>query len=107
MSRKGENIYKRKDGRWEGRFIKRYETTGKAKYGYVYAKSYKEVKSKLEVAKINSSQFNDTNDETYGELLDKWLDYKKRCHLFYQEPSRLHQDLISYRSANPFGRSLR
>ncbi len=78
MSRKGENIYKRKDGRWEGRFIKRYETTGKAKYGYVYAKSYKEVKSKLEVAKINSSQFNDTNDETYGELLDKWLAYKKR-----------------------------
>lgn len=22
MPRKGENIYKRKDGRWEGRFIK-------------------------------------------------------------------------------------
>lgn len=22
MARKGENIYKRKDGRWEGRFIK-------------------------------------------------------------------------------------
>ena len=22
MSRKGENIYKRKDGRWEGRYIK-------------------------------------------------------------------------------------
>lgn len=78
MSRKGENIYKRKDGRWEGRFIKRYEPTGKAKYGYVYAKSYKEVKSKLEVAKINNSQFNDTNDVTYCELLDKWLACKKR-----------------------------
>ena len=24
MPRKGENIYKRKDGRWEGRFIKSY-----------------------------------------------------------------------------------
>ena len=24
MPRKGENIYKRKDGRWEGRYIKSY-----------------------------------------------------------------------------------
>lgn len=78
MSRKGENIYKRKDGRWEGRFIKRYEPTGKAKYGYVYARSYRDVKSKLEVAKINSSQLNDNNDITYCQLLDKWLASKKR-----------------------------
>ena len=25
MARKGENIFKRKDGRWEGRYIKWYE----------------------------------------------------------------------------------
>ena len=25
MSKKGENIYKRKDGRWEGRYIKLYD----------------------------------------------------------------------------------
>lgn len=78
MPRKGENIYKRKDGRWEGRFIKQYESNGKAKYGYVYAKSYKDVKSKLEVAKIDSLQLQDINDITYCELLDKWLSYKKR-----------------------------
>ena len=47
MSRKGENIYKRKDGRWEGRYIKARMATGKAKYGYVYAKTYAEVKQKL------------------------------------------------------------
>ena len=41
MSRKGENIYKRKDGRWEGRYIKSHEN-GKAHYGYVYGKTYKE-----------------------------------------------------------------
>lgn len=46
MPRKGENIYKRKDGRWEGRFIKEYIGT-KAKYGYIYGKSYKETKQKL------------------------------------------------------------
>ena len=44
MARKGENIYKRKDGRWEGRYIKSRSSTGKANYGYVYAKSYREVK---------------------------------------------------------------
>ena len=47
MSRKGENIYKRKDGRWEGRYIKARMATGRAKYGYVYAKTYAEVKQKL------------------------------------------------------------
>ncbi len=46
MPRKGENIYKRKDGRWEGRYIKARSQTGKAIYGYVYAPTYKEVKQK-------------------------------------------------------------
>ena len=46
MSRRGENIYKRKDGRWEGRYIKSHEN-GKIHYGYVYGKSYREVKQKI------------------------------------------------------------
>jgi len=46
MPRRGENIYKRKDGRWEARYIKGY-VNSKTKYGYVYAKTYKEVKEKL------------------------------------------------------------
>ena len=50
MPRKGENIYKRKDGRWEGRFIKQ-RTSDVAKYGYIYGKSYLEVKKKLEFEK--------------------------------------------------------
>ena len=47
MSKKGENIYKRKDGRWEGRYIKFYDGEGKAKYGYLYGKTYSEVKTRL------------------------------------------------------------
>lgn len=47
MPRKGENIYKRKDGRWEGRYIKSRTIQGKAIYGSVYAKSYREVRDKL------------------------------------------------------------
>ena len=39
---KGENIFKRKDGRWEGRYIKGYDLAGKIKYGFCYGKTYKE-----------------------------------------------------------------
>ena len=53
ISRKGENIYKRKDGRWEGRYIKARSQSGKAVYGYVYAPTYKEAKRKRSQAIIN------------------------------------------------------
>ena len=42
MPRKGENIYKRKDGRWEGRY-----KVGTTKYRSIYGKTYQEVKEKL------------------------------------------------------------
>ena len=45
MPRKGENIYKRKDGRWEARYIHHYEN-GKAKYRSIYGRSYTEVRAK-------------------------------------------------------------
>lgn len=44
---KGENIFKRKDGRWEARYIKGYELSGKIKYGFCYGKTYKEAKEKV------------------------------------------------------------
>ena len=46
MPRRGENIYKRKDGRWEGRYIK-CRKNGKTVYGYVYAKTYADVKARI------------------------------------------------------------
>lgn len=53
MPRRGENIYKRKDGRWEGRYIRGRTPAGKAEYGYVYARSYtacREKQRKMEKA---------------------------------------------------------
>ena len=47
MARKGENIYKRKDKRWEGRYRVGYKRDGTIAYGYVYAYTYTEVKNKL------------------------------------------------------------
>lgn len=45
MPRKGENIYKRKDGRWEGRYLKL-----DGKYRYFYAGTYREVRAKMKMA---------------------------------------------------------
>ena len=43
--KKGENIFKRKEERLEGRYIKD-RRNGKAVYGYVFGKSYMESKTK-------------------------------------------------------------
>jgi integrase len=56
MSRRGENIYKRKDGRWEGRYIRGRAEDGKALYASVYASSYGEVKTKLREQKEGAKQ---------------------------------------------------
>lgn len=75
MPRKGENIYKRKDGRWEGRYIRSYDANNKAKYSYVYGKTYSEVKQKL-VDKRSTVKKSPTVSQKsihYSELLDLWL----------------------------------
>ncbi len=46
MGRHGENIRKRKDGRWEARIITSYGPGGKAIYRSVYGKTYMEAKEK-------------------------------------------------------------
>ena len=81
MPRKGENIYKRKDGRWEARYIKSRTESGKDIYGYVYARSYREVKQKLlfsiqttQVEKKQSANpVNPQNKIIFGDLADSWM----------------------------------
>ena len=51
MPRTGENIYERKDGRFEGRYIASRDENGKAKYACVYGKTKQEVRAKLSEAK--------------------------------------------------------
>lgn len=48
---KGENIFRRKDGRWEARYAKGYGLSGKIRYGFCYGKTYKEAKEKATLAK--------------------------------------------------------
>lgn len=76
MPRRGENIRKRKDGRWEGRYIKNYDICGKAKYVSVYGKSYLEVKQKLIVASsgIDKKTEISNNNLLFREVLFLWLE---------------------------------
>lgn len=83
MPRKGENIYKRKNGRWKGRYIKA-RIDGRTKYGYVYAHSYKEVKERLALAKeqVNTKHCNvslESQAKTclFSIISKEWVDINK------------------------------
>ena len=72
MARRGENIYKRKDGRWEGRYKCGY-CDNKAKYRSVYAHTYQEVKEKLQKQKANDVNYTPSGKRTVGDLCNEWL----------------------------------
>ena len=62
MPRRGENIRKRKDGRWEGRYYVRELETGKNIQHSVYAKTYSEVREKLRAVKSDSKKIQRQKD---------------------------------------------
>ena len=75
MPRKGENIYKRRDGRWEARYITHYEN-GKAKYGYIYAHTYADARAARIEALRRAEQPKPPRDKafaTVGQLCTLWL----------------------------------
>ena len=76
MSKRGENIYKRKDGRWEGRYLT-YKN-GAKKYISVYGRTYTAVKDKLLTARQNAAVSQAANNLpdcclTVANLFAKWL----------------------------------
>ena len=74
MSRKGENIFKRKDGRWEARYIHHYEG-GHAKYRFLYAHSYAEAKEKkLEEMRQFPKEPLIRSQCRFRELGNQWLE---------------------------------
>ncbi len=76
MAKRGENIYHRKDGRWEGRYIIERSTCGKPKFKSVYGASYGEVKNKLIVSKSLALQGSKQTAPIYkDEKLSDWMDY--------------------------------
>ena len=82
MARKGENIYKRKDGRWEGRYRMNNPADGRKRYCSVYGKTYKEVKEKLFIRKrehiLDKGGCGCLPDGiTMGEAVRMWLEERR------------------------------
>ena len=74
MARRGENIRKRKDGRWEGRYIKARTPEGKIQWGYVYGTAYMEVKRVLIQRKAEADFYIlNRTDLTFEALAEVWL----------------------------------
>jgi len=79
MARKERNIYKRKDGRYEARYIKSRDAIGKARYGAVYARTYAEVKEKLRAVMNNASPQKSQNGlrQSVVNVMENYLEVSK------------------------------
>ncbi len=76
MPRRGECIYKRKDGRWEARYVKEVGADGKKKYGSVYARSYREAKDKQQYCSMTPIQeIRCTANIKIADLTVRWLSH--------------------------------
>lgn len=96
MPKKGENIYKRKDGRWEGRYIKSRTESGKIIYGYVYARSYRETKEKQKAKMVScNSQTVNKNEHTFSWLASEWFESIK-LHTKASTQNKYHNMLTNY-----------
>lgn len=73
MPRKGENIYKRRDNRWEGRYKVGFDESGKSRYRSIYGKSYQEVKIKLIALRSAPKEAVSSGRLTVKELFEEWL----------------------------------
>jgi len=77
MAKRGENIYKRKDGRYEGRYIVGRKACGKPRFGYIYDYTYSAVKARLTLAKAvasHSESLRTLGDGTAAAFVRYWLE---------------------------------
>ena len=96
--KKGTNIYKRKDGRWEARYLKSINEVGKRIYGSVYGKTFDEAKQKQEEVVRNQSQVTKNNSRfvlTLWEVSAEWKNSikktaKESTYLKYETIIRKH-----------------
>ena len=78
MPRRGENIRKRKDGRWEARFPKGKNKKGHTIYGSVYGSTYREAKEKRqELLKYPPVIPKSGVAGSFGKLLELWMEDTK------------------------------
>ncbi|MBO6137933.1 MAG: hypothetical protein J6O71_04895 [Lachnospiraceae bacterium] len=77
MARIGKNIYQRKDGRYEGRYITGRDENGKSKYAYVYGKTSHEVEARLMEIRSGLEADRMQGKTTFAQIARKWLDSRR------------------------------
>ena len=92
MPRRGDNIRKRKDGRWEARYAKSGQDGLSGKYGSVYGRSYLEVKEKRDQILRHKKQSPAYGGLLFQDILQAWQD-ANRVRLKEASVSR-YQNLI-------------
>ena len=108
MSKRGENIYKRKDGRYEARYVKERDITGKIeKYGYVYGRTYTEVKlKKLQILEnINEIRAKEKElaSKRFSTSIMSWLNAK----ISIKETTYYNYYTIIESKINPFFKNIK
>lgn len=74
MARRGENIYKRKDGRYEGRYVIGRNNNGKTKFGYVFGYHYADVRLRLMEKKLEAAKKREKEIRCCGTL-ESWFSH--------------------------------
>lgn len=72
MARIGSNIYRRKDGRYEARYRKGRDQSGRIIYGYVYGYRFSEVREKQQFHQYMVAQGREMPHEHYVGTLREW-----------------------------------
>lgn len=87
MCKRGENIYKRRDGRYEGRYMIEKKPDGKVRYGYIYSRKYTEVK-RLLTEKRNMYLDRSRTDGSHSPCMSCWAkEWQNRARYRNLKPS--------------------
>jgi len=74
MPRRGDNIRKRKDGRWEARFVIADNPGAPKKYSSVYGRTYQEAKEKREKIVREGRRILPSQSPLFSDILVAWQD---------------------------------
>lgn len=77
MAKSGSNIYRRKDGRYEGRVLHGKTVYQKPRYIYVYGKTLKEVKEKMRSLKEAEKTEESGNALLIRDCAQEWMEKKR------------------------------
>lgn len=77
MAKTGSNIYRRKDGRYEGRVLHGKTVYQKPRYIYVYGKTLKEVKEKMRKLKETEKEEKNSDALLLKDCAQAWMEKKR------------------------------